>query len=142
MVASVLVEVLGSRPDKGNIYGLVILLRRPWLEFFFGEISVFLIMCLTFERWFAVVRPIQYRCKFRKNRVYMYLFAILITALIMNINGLLLSYDPKSTLSKIVAVVDILLTLISHSLLLGQPIFIYGSISKWFQPFSNRTIQR
>ena len=113
MIAStVLIQELESWPGQSNTSGLLMLLQRSWFQFVFGEISTFLIMCLTLERWFAVVRPIEYRCKFRKSRVYVYLLIIIITTLTMNINNLLPGYDPQSTTSKLFAFVDLLLTLI------------------------------
>ena len=99
--AAVLVEVLGIWPG----------LDDPQFEFLFGEFSIFFIIVLTIERWFVVVRPIQYRCKFRKKRVYIYIFTIAIATLSINIYFLLPGYDPKSTLSKLFVVIDVVLTL-------------------------------
>ena len=115
IAATVFVEVRRSRSGKSNTVGLDLLqvVQWGWLEFVFGEFSVFLIMVLTIERWFAVVRPIQYRYKFRKKRIYVYIFTIVIATLTINTHVFLPSYDPSSTRSKSFVIVDFLVTLIS-----------------------------
>ena len=49
------------------------------------KISVLLVLCLAIERWFAVVRPIQYRYQFTKSRIYIYLAIIITIAASCNI---------------------------------------------------------
>ena len=39
----------------------------------FGKASVLTVTCLSIDRWFAVVRPIQYKCTFTKKRLCVYL---------------------------------------------------------------------
>ena len=112
VVSTVLIQMFESRPGQAKASTLLMLLKRSCFQFLFGETFLFLIMCLTLERWFAVVRPIQYRCKFRKSRVYVYLLAIIIITLTMSTNSLLPGYDPQSTTSKIFVFMDVLLTLI------------------------------
>ena len=41
-----------------------------------SKISILLVLCLAIERWFAVVRPIQYRYQFTKSRIYIYVAII------------------------------------------------------------------
>ena len=111
IVATVLVEVLGLQPRQ-DIHELLRGIQIGWFEFLFGEFSVFLIMVLTIERWFAVARPIQYRYNFRKSRVYVYIFTIIVATICINIHVLLRSYVPNNTQSKSFVVVDCVLTLI------------------------------
>ena len=88
------------------------LLQRSWFQFVFGEISTFLIMCLTFENMVRCCQTNSIPLQVSKKQTLRVFVGILITALVMNVNGLLPGYDPQRTLSKIVAVVDTLLTLI------------------------------
>ena len=59
-------------------------------------------MCLALERWFAVVKPIQYRYKFCKTRVYVYIFllTIVLSAISVGTHGMLPSFHLKSTYSE------------------------------------------
>ena len=115
IVATVLVQVCGSKPGKSKAVGLEMLeiVQKGWFEFLFGEFSLFFIMVLTIERWFAVVRPIQYRYKFSKKRIYIYIFTIVIATLSINIHVLLPSYNPYSTRSKSIVVMDFVVTLVT-----------------------------
>ena len=110
-----------TRPNQGLSLGRGKSLgTRLWWNYYsdagwnfsLGKSLYFLIMCLTLEWWFAVLRPIEYRCKFCKDRVYVYLLVIIITTLIMNKNGFFSGYDAQGTLSEVVAFVDLLLTII------------------------------
>ena len=67
------------------------MLVEGWLEFYFGSISVFLVMFLAIERWCAVKRPIQYRCNFPHNRVYVYLISVLVLTTLHHIIGVILN---------------------------------------------------
>ena len=111
IVATVLVEVLEIRTGEEKIHDLLKAIQLGWLEFLFGDCSIFLITVLTIERWFAVVRPIQYRYKFHRKRVYIYIMTIIIATLSINIHFLLPGYDPKNTRSKILVFIDDVLTL-------------------------------
>ena len=113
IAASVLIMSLGLLPGGGNSQGLLTLIEHGWFELIFGEMSMLLVMCLALERWFAVVKPIQYRYKFCKSRVYIYVVFTIVTPLAISVHGMLPSYDPKSTHSKSLVFLNILLTLIS-----------------------------
>ena len=112
IAATVLVEVLGLRPGLDNTHGVMESIMFGWFEFLFGDISIFFIMILTIERWFAVVKPIQYRYKFPKIRVYIYIMTIIIAALSTNTYLLLPGNDPTSPRFKSLCVIDVALSLI------------------------------
>ena len=52
------------------------------LIFVLGKSSVLNVMFLSIERWFAMVKPIQYKTRFSKTRIYLYIAAIWITAFV------------------------------------------------------------
>ena len=81
-----------------------------WLEFVFGKASMLLVMCLAFERWFAVVWPIIYRNNFTKRRVYIYIALNLIVALSFRIHELLPDYDYLTMASRRLVISEVVLT--------------------------------
>ena len=136
IAATVLVEVLGLRSGLDNTHGVLELIMFGWFEFLFGDISIFFIMILTIERWFAVVKPIQYRYKFRKIRVYIYIMTIIIAALSTNTYLLLPGNDPTSPRFKSLSVIDVALSLIVPLFFhLG---YVYSSMAA-FQKGSNHS---
>ena len=66
------------------------MLVEGWLEFYFGTISIFLVMFLAIERWCAVKRPVQYRCNFHHNRVYAYIISVVVFRTLHHIIGVFL----------------------------------------------------
>ena len=80
-----------------------------WMAFLFGKISILFAMSLALERWFAVVRPIQYRCKFKKRRFYIYILIIIVTPLAIKIHKLLLNSDQNIVFRSFV-VAEVILT--------------------------------
>ncbi|XP_032219691.1 phe13-bombesin receptor isoform X2 [Nematostella vectensis] len=55
-----------------------------FLVFTLGIVSVYTIMCLALERWFAVSRPSRYKASFRRERVLWVLLAIWIFSCLLN----------------------------------------------------------
>ena len=81
-----------------------------WVEFLLLKISVLLIMCLSLERWFAVVKPILYRHRFTKTRVYLYMILIIFISTGCKIYELLPDYTIHATTTKILAITEVVLT--------------------------------
>ena len=108
-----------------------------WLEFVLGKISILLITCLALERWFAVVKPIQYRYNFSKKRLYLYLILILLTASLSKLQELLPNYDPQTLTSRVFVITEVALTCL-------LPLFItwftYAHI--WYHSRKSPAIQR
>ena len=50
-----------------------------FLMFMMGKASVLLVMCLAIERWFASVKPLQYRIRFTSKRLGVYIISIWIS---------------------------------------------------------------
>ena len=71
--------------------------------------SVLLVLCLALDRWFAVVRPIQYRYNFTTRRVVVYLAIILIYAVSFSIPNILLLHGKTLNYVKTIDIVLILL---------------------------------
>ena len=108
-----------------------------WLEFILGKISILLITCLALERWFAVVKPIQYRYSFSKKRLYIYFILILVIASLSKVQELLPNYDPQTLTSRIFVITEVVLTCLT-------PLFItwftYAHI--WFRFRKSPAIQQ
>ena len=51
----------------------------------FGKMSLLLVLCLALDRWFAVVRPIQYRYNFTTRRTFLYVVVIATITFFCNI---------------------------------------------------------
>ena len=52
------------------------LINSRFFLFVFGKASILTIMCLAIERWYSVIRPLQYKCTFSKPRLCAYLALI------------------------------------------------------------------
>lgn len=79
---------------SGEIFCRVI--SSHFLTFSTATTSVYITVALAIERWYAVVRPLQYRAKFHKKRLICEVF--IIWALSLCANGLLLfevKYNPE-----------------------------------------------
>lgn len=55
------------------------LIDTRFLIFMMGKASVLLVMCLAIERWFASVKPLQYRIRFTSKRLGVYIITIWIS---------------------------------------------------------------
>lgn len=62
----------------GEVYCRLFMSR--YIIFVLGKSSVLNVMCLSLERWYATVKPVQYRTTFNKSRVYGYITGIWVTA--------------------------------------------------------------
>ena len=79
---------------SGEIFCRVI--SSHFLTFSTATTSVYITVALAIERWYAVVRPLQYRVKFHKKRLICEVFIIWASSLC--VNALLLfevKYNPK-----------------------------------------------
>lgn len=85
-------------------------LKRGWFEFTFGKVSLLLVMCLAVERWFAVCKPITYRTVSSKGRVNIYLIPTVIVPVCCNLQELFPNYDHQNDLSKILVILEVVLT--------------------------------
>ena len=61
------------------------LIDTRFLIFMMGKASVLLVMCLAIERWFASVRPLQYRIRFTSKRLAVYITSIWISTCIFQL---------------------------------------------------------
>ena len=52
--------------------------------FVFGKVSVLTIVALALERWYSVVKPIDYKMKFTRKRIYIYIAIIWLISSIAN----------------------------------------------------------
>ena len=101
-------------PEKRD-YGhepMKALLLKGWLEFYFGKISGFLVMFLAIERWFAVKRPIQYRCNFYHNRVYVYIVSIVVFTTLHHIIIVIVDITKNHSRIKAIHIVNLVLAFI------------------------------
>lgn len=60
------------------------LISTQYFVFVFGKVSVLTIVALALERWYSVVKPIDYKMKFTKKRIYVYITIIWLLSAIAN----------------------------------------------------------
>ena len=137
MVLLVVAVVLISWPDQAEVHGIHEQVQFGYLEFAFGEISMLLIMCLSSERWFSVLKPFEYRYNFRKRRVYLYLLFILIFTIATKIHFMLPGYDPYSTSSTIVNIINTTVSTVFPLLVIWSTY-----VHLWFHCKKNSTIRQ
>ena len=125
------------RADSGFATFWRLVIEQSWIEFAFGKISMLLVMSLAIERWFAVVKPIQYRYKFTKRRVYIYLVFILVAALSFRIHELLPNYNPQGISSQYLVTVEVVLTSFIPLLVIWTTI-----VHLWYHCRSVSNVQR
>lgn len=65
------------------------LISSQYFLFTFGKISLFVVMFLAIERWFAIARPITYRLSFKRNKVIACMTLIVVLCFAMNTPALL-----------------------------------------------------
>ena len=61
------------------------LIDTSFLIFMLGKASVLLVMCLAIERWFASVKPLQYRIRFTSKRLGVYIISIWISTCVFQL---------------------------------------------------------
>lgn len=61
------------------------LIDTKFLIFTMGKASVLMVMCLAIERWFASVKPLQYRIQFSSRRLACYITTIWISNCVLQL---------------------------------------------------------
>ncbi|EDO31124.1 predicted protein, partial [Nematostella vectensis] len=61
------------------------LIRSHFFVFTFSGVSIYIILALAVERWYAVTRPLQYRATFHHRRIIMEALGIWSAAVLTNI---------------------------------------------------------
>ena len=51
-----------------------------------GKVSILLAACLAIERWYCVLRPVQYRNKFNRKRIVIYIIGMFVVTCILSMN--------------------------------------------------------
>lgn len=62
------------------------LLANRYLLFAMGKVSILLAACLAIERWYCVLKPIQYRNKFNRKRIVIYVLGMFVVPCILSMN--------------------------------------------------------
>ncbi|KAJ7370776.1 hypothetical protein OS493_029765 [Desmophyllum pertusum] len=77
---------LSSYPVPSGIGGEMFcrLISTQYFVFVFGKVSVLTIVALALERWYSVVKPIEYKIKFTRKRIYIYVAIIWLISGIAN----------------------------------------------------------
>ena len=77
---------LGSYQVPGGLPGVIFckVICSGYFVFLLGKVSCLTGTCLALERWYSVVKPVNYRLKFKRRRVYVYLVIIWITCLLLH----------------------------------------------------------
>ena len=77
-----------SFPVPGGVSGTIFcwLLGSRYLLFTMGKVSILTVMCLAVERWYCVLRPVQYKLHFTTRRLLCYIAAITVSICLMQIN--------------------------------------------------------
>ncbi|XP_022786137.1 beta-4C adrenergic receptor-like [Stylophora pistillata] len=64
------------------------LLANRYLLFALGKVSILLVACLAFERWYCVLRPFKYKHQFKRKRTIVYVFIAFMITCILSMNKL------------------------------------------------------
>ena len=77
---------LRSYQVPGGLLGVIFckVVGSSYFVFVLGKVSCLTVTCLALERWYSVVKPVKYRLKFERRRVYVYLVIIWITCLLLH----------------------------------------------------------
>ena len=77
-----------SYPAPSGLRGQIFcrLLANRYLLFAMGKVSILLVACLAIERWYCVLRPAQYRIKFARKRVVIYIIGMFVVTCILSMN--------------------------------------------------------
>ena len=77
---------LSSYQAPSGLPGVIFckVIGSQYFVFLLGKVSCLTVTCLAVERWYSVVKPIKYRLKFKRGRVYVYLVIIWITCLLLH----------------------------------------------------------
>ena len=80
------IVALGSYQVPGGLPGVIFckVICSNYFVFVLGKVSCLTVTCLALERWYSVVKPVKYRLKFKRGRVYVYLVIIWITCLLLH----------------------------------------------------------
>ena len=77
---------LSSYQAPGGLPGVIFckVIGSQYFVFLLGKVSCLTVTCLAVERWYSVVKPVKYRLKFKRRRVYVYLLIMWITCLLLH----------------------------------------------------------
>ena len=77
----------GDIPVPGGLGGEIFchLISSQYFLFAFGKFSLFIVMLLSFERWYSMARPLKYRFTFSRNKTLLWIAAIMVLSFVMNI---------------------------------------------------------
>ena len=77
---------LSSYQVPGGLPGVIFckVVGSSYFVFVLGKVSCLTVTCLALERWYSVVKPVKYRLKFKRGRVYGYLVIIWVTCLLLH----------------------------------------------------------
>ena len=82
------VYIIGKQPTfTSQNYGSAIfcyVIANQFLVFTFGIVSLYTVMLLAVERWYAVFRPLGYRTTFRQQKVQKYLLVVWVSSFVVN----------------------------------------------------------
>lgn len=83
MTPNYLIALNSYQAPKG-ILGLIFckIIGSQSIVFLLGKVSVFSVTSLAVERWYSVAKPIKYKLKFKRRRVFIYLAIIWFICLI------------------------------------------------------------
>lgn len=75
---------LDSYQAPGGMLGVVFckLIGSQYFVFLLGKVSVFSVTSLALERWYSVVKPVEYKFKFKRRRIFIYLGIIWLISLV------------------------------------------------------------
>ena len=77
---------LSSYQAPSGLPGVIFckVIGSQYFVFLLGKVSCLTVTCLAVERWYSVVKPVKYRLKFKRRRVYVYLVIIWTTCLLLH----------------------------------------------------------
>lgn len=78
---------LNSYQAPKGIFGVIFckIIGSQYFVFLLGKVSVLSVSSLALERWYSVVKPIKYKLKFKRRRVFTYLAIIWFICLLSHV---------------------------------------------------------
>lgn len=86
MTPNYLIALNSYQAPKG-IFGVIFckIIGSQYFVFLLGKVSVLSVSSLALERWYSVVKPIKYKMKFKRRRVFTYLAIIWFICLLSHV---------------------------------------------------------
>lgn len=78
---------LDSYQAPNGILGVVFckIIGSQYFVFLLGKVSILSVTSLALERWYSVVKPVKYKLKFKRRRVFIYLAIIWLICLLTHV---------------------------------------------------------